>query len=685
MKTNIKSTPYKKALHAKPSNFQNLKRKIKTYFFIDKNNGEIVSKSTSLKKQEIDFVSNLNKNRPEKKFTFFKGIVRPIIIAFFVIAAVIAAFSIIPLTSALNAYNNGFDTTKVDITKVPHIYDKNGNLLMVMYGYNDVSKEGFVPTYSSKYTDLNELPNYISNAFLAIEDHTFYDNKGISFNRLLYATFTYIAKGDSSFGGSTITQQLVKVSTGEDDRSITRKTKEIGRALYLTENWSKSKILASYINLIYYGNGAYGIYEASLTYFGITPDQLNIAQAATIAALPNSPEGLNPYASEGQKTRLMDRKLLVLQRMLELQLITDEEYTEAINFEITFTNSSNLITKNDPAIKQYLDIALTETIEIVMHQYGYDKKKAMNEILYGNTKIYLNLDQPLQRKSYELVINSYPDYQNFELGYVLTNKQGQVLSLVASRTNSQIDHVYNMTRQTGSSIKPLSVYGPAFDMGLLTPNSYINDAPTSVKTASGVWNVNNASRRYMGNVTTKSAIAYSLNTTAVITLERVGLFKSYEYLQSFGITSLTKDDLYYPALGLGGLTYGISPYEMAQAYNVFNNDGVFKSISTVDRIEISDKTIKKNPNEHRVISSDANEMIKTSMLEVGNYGTGRQAKLSNVTTYLKTGTTSNNYDFWTCGFTNDVTAVLWGGYDIPREISNYNVNALWKQLVESYY
>ena len=247
------------------------------------------------------------------------------------------------LTTAINSYNSGFDTSRIDIEKVPYIYDKDGNLVSVMYGYYDNGEKGFNPTYSSVYTDINSLPKHVSDAFTAIEDETFYDNMGISFNRLLYALFNYIVKGDSSFGGSTITQQLVKVATGDSAHSASRKAREIGSALYLTDNWSKQKILASYMNLVYYGNGAYGIYEASHTYFDCDPKDLNIAQAAIIASIPNSPDYLNPYGSDENIERLYKRQKLVLYKMKELNLINEKQYDEAIAFEIKFNNGSKKI------------------------------------------------------------------------------------------------------------------------------------------------------------------------------------------------------------------------------------------------------------------------------------------------------------------------------------------------------
>ena len=283
-----------------------------------------------------------------------------------------------------------------------------------MYGYYDNGQENFQPTYSSVYTPINDMPQYVSDAFTAIEDETFYGNSGISVNRLLYATFNYLVKGDSSFGGSTITQQLVKVATDEKEHSPSRKAQEIGSAMYLTDNWSKEKILGSYINLVYYGNGAYGIYEAALTYFNVEPKDLNIAQSAILASLPNSPDGLNPYGNDTKKEKLFHRQGLVLDKMLELKLISQEQYDEAKNFNIEFNNGSNRIVKNDPAISQYFKVALKEIKEIVKKQYSCSDSEAIDIILNGGANITLNIDRDFQTKAVQVAKECYAQHEGLE-------------------------------------------------------------------------------------------------------------------------------------------------------------------------------------------------------------------------------------------------------------------------------
>lgn len=236
-----------KTIHSKKS----FKQRFQDFAFTEEFQKELQENEEKQKASNSN-TSQKIKNNSKKSSRFIKSIffIFKSIILICIIA--IAVFFIPYLSIAFNSYVNGFDTARIDIETVPHIYDKDGNLISVMYGYYDTGSENFIPTYSSIYTDISSLPNYVGDAFTAIEDETFYDNSGISINRLAYATFNYIVKGDSSFGGSTITQQLVKVATGDNSHSPSRKAREIGSALYLTDNWSKAKILASYMNLVYY-------------------------------------------------------------------------------------------------------------------------------------------------------------------------------------------------------------------------------------------------------------------------------------------------------------------------------------------------------------------------------------------------------------------------------------------------
>lgn len=622
---------------------------------------------------------SLNKKDHEKVSlgNIFLSLFLLIIIIVLIIIAVFYSY----IEIAIDSYRVGIDTSRIDYHSIPYMYDINGSEINAYYGYYDKNEDGFTPTYSSKYTKLIDMPEYVYNAFIAIEDETFYENYGFSPKRLLGAIISYQINGDSSYGGSTITQQLIKIATGDNSHSPERKSRELGAAIYLNEHWEKEQILESYINLAYYGDNSYGIYEASMNYFGKIPKDLNIAEGATLAAMLNKPEGNCPYKSDTAKNTLLKRKNLVLDKMLELGFISDEDYNIAKSYNIEFMDKD--FDYKDKPTEQYIPLAMKQAKEIVMDYYDLSSEdEAFEMILNGNTKIYTNLDPKLQQQAYDILKNSYLD--DIEMGYILTTKNGRVLVAITSKNDSNIDHVYSMTRQTGSSIKPIGVYGPAFDLNLSTPATVEIDEPVYIDN----WKVHNSSNKYHGAVTIKNAVAFSYNTIAVKTLKKVGIHTSMDYLKKLGITSLTKNDLYYPALALGGLSNGISPFEMCQAYNAINNDGVYSNISFISKIEINGTTIFPKRDTKRVFSTKANDMIKECLQAVTSYGTAKKIALSDHVIYAKTGTTSNNTDLWTCAFTDEITTTIWAGYDNPEEITvipSGGLNELLKSLIESYY
>ena len=636
-------------------------------------------------KEGIYQMSNLKHNTSRRKKAFLSNLLGIILIFFFlIILAVLILYLKFHsyLEIAYDSYRTGIDTSRIDYHSVPYLYDKDGNEIYCYYGYHTSEEDDRVPTYSSVYTFLEDIPEYTYNAFVAIEDETFFENYGFSPKRSLAAVISYELKGNSSFGASTVTQQLVKIATDDRDHSPERKSREIGAAIYLTEHWSKKQILESYINIAYYGHGNYGIYKASMDYFGKNPKNLTIAESATLAAMLNKPEKNCPYNGPEAINRLNERKNLVLEKMLELAFISEEEYNLAIKEPILYIGEQ--FEYVDKAKMQYIQIAMKQAKEIVMEYYGLENTDmAMQEILNGNTKIYTNLDLALQQKSYEALKNTYPN-DSIEMGYVLTTKDGKVLVAISSKNDSNIDHVYSMTRQTGSSIKPLSVYGPAFDMEICTPDSIEIDEPVTIDN----WSVSNASRNYRGAVTIQDALAYSINTIAVKTSQKVGISTSISYLEKLGVTSLCDDDYYYPAVALGGLTYGISPFEMCQAYNTINNNGLFSRCSFISKIEINGITIVPNRETQSVFSYNTSVYLKNCLSAAATYGTARKANLEFITTYAKTGTTTNKADFWTCGFTDDITAVIWAGYDTPQTIQvipSGELNQIWHDTVSLYY
>lgn len=594
---------------------------------------------------------------------FLGGILFIIIFTTLVVSTVVGIYMV-------GIYNKGVDISNIKSTAIPHIYDGKGNEISVIYDNE-----------TRVYTKLSEVPKYVYTSFIAIEDKRFYDHHGFDVKRFSGAVINYVFNKNivNRGGGSTITQQLARNITDDNEDTPRRKMREIARAVYLENKMTKDEILENYINYIYFGQGAYGINAASLVFFGKKPSQLTIAESAVIASMAYSPEGNNPYSSDDAKKRLLDRQKLVLAQMKEQGYISSSEYDKALKQDIVFK------TIKDTAVNQYVRVAIKEAKEMLIASgLREDETEIEKSILSGNIQIYTNLNVDYQNKLYQTMKAYFKD--NIEASSVVTTKEGKVVAAISSRTNSQYDRIKTMKRQPGSTIKPLAVYSPAFDLGFLTPNSIVTDSKVTFGSGKNSWSPNNWYEGYRGDCTVYDAIGQSINTIAVKTLDSVGISKSMNYLKKFGITSLTKDDAVYP-LAIGGITNGISPFEMARAYNVFNNDGVYKNISFIDKIIVDGKTIQVNKDEHRVISSKANDMIDDCLRYVVTSGSGGKANIAGLNVHAKTGTTDDKKDFWLCGYTDDITVSLWVGYDTPKAMnfSSGEVANLWANLVAKYY
>lgn len=594
---------------------------------------------------------------------FIKGILFIIIFTTLVVSTVVGIYMI-------DIYKKGVDISNIEFNAIPHIYDGKGNEISVIYDNE-----------TRVYTKLSEIPKYVYNSFIAIEDKRFYKHHGFDAKRFTGAVINYVFNKNlvGRGGGSTITQQLARNITADNEDTPRRKMREIARAIYLENNMSKDEILENYINYIYFGQGAYGIDAASLVFFGKKPSELSIAESAIIAAMAYSPEGNNPYSGDDAEERLLDRQELVLKEMTEQGYITKSEYDKALKQDIAFK------TIKDTAVNQYVRLAIKEAKEMLISSgLREDETEIEKSILSGNIQIYTNLNVDYQNELYQTMKSYFSD--DIEASFIITTKEGKVISAISSRTNSQFDRIKTMTRQPGSTIKPLAVYSPAFDLGILTPNSIVTDSKVVIGSGKNSWSPSNWYAGYRGDCSVYDAIGQSINTIAVKTLDQVGISNSMNYLENFGITSLTKQDEVYP-LAIGGITNGISPFEMVRAYNVFNNDGMYRNISFIDKIIVDGKTIKVSEDEYKVISKNANDMIDDCLRYVATSGSGGRANVSGLNVHVKTGTTDDGKDYWLCGYNDDITASLWVGYDKPKSIpfKSGEVSNLWGKLVSEYY
>ena len=562
----------------------------------------------------------------------------------------------------------------------------------IVYLDPDTGEEKHLLTLSAEenrvWVDLDATPKNMQNALVAIEDERFYTHNGVDLPRTIRATLTYLANkitgksGAATLGGSTITQQLIKNITGEDDQTPARKIVEISRAISLEKQLSKEQILELYMNCIYLSQGCNGVQTAANLYFEKDISALNLAECASIAGITQNPGLYDPFVNPDKNK---ERQELVLAKMLELNYITQAEYDEAIHYELQFADPSRQKLENESITSYYVDQVVRDVLRDLQAK-GYSESLA-NKMLYsGGLKITAAYDPEIQ----QIVEDYYKDADNFADSeaqsaiVVMDPSTGQVVGIaggIGEKTGRfTLNRATQSPRQPGSAIKPLSVYAPALDQGIINTGSTFEDERKSYDG----WTPRNYDYRYRGLVSLNYAIQQSLNTVPVEILSKMGVRTSFDFLtQKLGITTLVEGeningdvytDLGYSQLALGGLTHGTTVLEIAAAYCTFANNGVYNKPYTYTKVEDSDGNeilVSRNAESSWEAMKPSTAYLMTQLLtEVVTSGTGRGAGLSGgIQTAGKTGTTTDENDRWFVGYTANYVAAVWYGYDTPKPIT----------------
>ncbi len=549
------------------------------------------------------------------------------------------------------------------------IYDKDGN----EYARLGTSENRI-------YVTLSEMSPYLPKAFIAIEDERFESHFGIDIKRTLAATVNYVIHGNSDFGGSTITQQLVKKVTEDDGRNWQRKVREIVRAIQLEQKMSKDQIIEKYMNIIFLGENSYGVETAAYTYFNKKAADLSIAECAMIAGLAQAPSSVNPFSNyEAAKKR----QLLVLEKMHELKFITDEQYEDAKTEELVLkrgSSSSGGSNDNSYFVEAVIDAAIKEFQEL----YDVDAKKAEQMVYLNGYKIYTTVDPNIQaimedvykdEKYFKLSNGKYdPNIQSAMviIDYVKGNVVGLVGGAGEKTTQRGLNRATQSKRPPGSTMKPLGVYGPALEKGAVTIATAFDDSITTFNIpGSEPWTPRN-STGYQGLIPVKEAIYRSSNIVAAkVFVEKVGTEYSREFLKKLGITTLTNKDVNGGSLALGGMSDGIIPLEHAAAYGTFANNGIYMEPKLYTKIlDKEDNVVVEKISDVRQVMSKQNAYLLTTCLQaVVTSGTGGEAAIPNMTVAGKTGTTNSSNDRWFAGYTPYYVGSVWVGYDTPKNIS----------------
>ncbi len=544
------------------------------------------------------------------------------------------------------------------------------------------------------WVDYQNIPAYMSKATVAIEDKRFYEHNGVDWYRTTGAFVNMFLSMKNDFGGSTITQQLIKNLTKEDDITVQRKILEIFRALKLEKMYTKDQIMEWYLNVSFFGENCNGVGTAAKTYFDKDVWDLDLAECACIIGITNNPSKYDPYISRSNNK---ERQELILKEMYEQGSINYDQYTQAVSEELVFKRGEN--EEYAQTINSYyVDAVIEDVLKDLMEEKGINKDTAENLLYNGGLQIYTCLDMNAQN----IVDSIYQDASNFptvkspsgqslQSAVVLLDPYtGEVKALSGGIGQKKGNLVFNRAvdalRPPGSAIKPIAVYGPAIDQGLISPSTLVDDNPDLHLNGTS-WYPRNAGGGNAGVITIQQALTSSINTVSAQILDKLTPSVSYDYLKDrLGVVSLVDSDRDYAPLALGQLTNGITVREMAQAYDAFANDGVFTYARTYTQITDSDgNLVLDNPAETDVAFKANTAWTVTYMLNIAaTYGTGSESYFGTMPHAGKTGSSSDYCDRWFVGFTPYYVAAVWTGYDTPARmyVTGNPAAQIWKKIMQ---
>lgn len=600
----------------------------------------------------------------------------------------------------------------------------------------------FLDSENRIWADLEQIPKDLQKAVVAIEDKRFYKHKGVDWHGTARAIFSTIF-GGSVQGGSTITQQLVKNVTGDNQNTVKRKVMEIYRAQELEKRYEKDEILEAYLNEVYFGYSCYGVVTASLKYFNKDVSELTLAECASLIAITNNPSLYDPLQTDWGLENNRTRQLLVLGAMLEQGKIDQAAYDAAKEENVVFSNGYTILggrvdvdtdkkddTDTDGGNEQpedetetatssqsyFTDAVIEDVAAALVEKYGLTDstnpvtgkvttafEQGVNMVYGKGYKIYTTQNPDYQKIAEEVCTdtsnlpytstytNSYGDKETEQLQVGMTIVDpytGYVVAMVGGAGVKQYDRGWNWAtsaRQCGSAIKPISVYAPALDDGTINGASSIDDYPVMV--LNGSVYPKNANGRYKGLTPLHTAIARSTNTCAVRVVQEYGTSRSYDFMTNkLGFTTLTSQDAQQVGnMGLGGLDRGVTTEEMAAAFAAFANEGIYTAPRTFIRVEDADgNVILENEAKASVAMKDTTAALMNSLLqEVINGGTGYEGRISGMHVAGKTGTTNNDQDRYFVGYTPYYSCAVWVGYVHNQRIvaSGNPAASMWQKVM----
>ena len=625
------------------------------------------------------------------------------------------------------------DINSYDMEQNSYLYyvDNNGQIQK----YQDI----FAAT-SSEWVDYEDIPEDMIHAVVAIEDHRFFEHQGVDWITTLKACARMFF-GDDSVGGSSITQQLIKnvlltEDEAADDVTVQRKVLEIFRAVQVEKNYDKDEILELYLNFIYLGQGCRGIRSAAATYYGKEVESLTAAECASIIGITNSPTYYDPYQNPENNEK---RKENILWVMNKYGWLTDAEYKQALDQELVLKSGVDLEDsmahcKNKECnykgivsslIKQekkyycpncgqevivvedgsqavyswFTDTVLEDVAKAFAEKSGMawnsaTKELMMQQIKTGGYHIYTTIDVDVQKQVDKIYtdLSKIPDTRGGQqlqsAIVVIDNSTGDIVAMAGGVGKKKGFDEWNRATdaqlQSGSSIKPISIYAPGFEQGTITPASVIKDLPLTY--SGGAW-PRNDSYSYGYSSTIYSGVTRSVNAVAAHTLDKIGLNYGFEFAKyKFGISTLLDEyvdsngtvhsDNGYAPLAMGAQTFGVHVRDMAGAYATFGSDGVRRTERTFTKVYDSkgNLVLDNVQKQEQILSKKSVNYMNYCLVNAVNNGTGKEANFSGMQVAGKTGSTSAFKDRWFCGFTKYYTAAVWTGFDKPEVIRATSCN-----------
>lgn len=579
--------------------------------------------------------------------------------------------------------------------------DSSLNYTSVVYGLKDgayVEAETLHASENRIWANIDDIPDDLQHAFVAIEDERFYKHSGVDLKRTLAAVLNFVnVASDDTFGGSTITQQVIKNLSGEAEQTVSRKVQEIRRAWYVEREYKKDQILEVYMNTIFLSDGCYGVQTAAEHYFSKSLDELTLLECASIASITNRPTHYNPAINPENN---MDRTRLVLKKMLQWEYITQEEYDAAMEEELklNISNSSNTNETGTAVNSYFVDQVIEDVVEALVKEKGYSESYAYSLVYSGGIQIYSTMDVNVQNAIDEF----YKDPENFpkitskvkingetvtqtpqSAMVIIDNQTGAVAGMAGGigekSTARGLNRATQSFLQPGSCMKPIGTYGPAIEYGAtldgakIAPGTLVLDKGVEEK-PDGTWWPKNYDVVTEKMMSVQAAVNNSTNTVAVRVNQALGAKTAFNFLKNnLGVTTLVPgagNDENASSMALGGLTKGINVLEITAAYAAFPNEGTYIKPYTFTKVcDQNGRVILENRVEtNTAMKTNTARMVNQMLHTAATVGTGTVGRIDGQVVAGKTGTTTGDKDRWYVGYTGYYTAGVWFGYDKPDTV-----------------